>query len=538
VSLSPTHALRSSRVALIVCCGWFSAWALAQASLDGLVPLPGVVAELHDGAVTLRRGDVSLVYVAGLGWLATFDAAPPVVDGDTVYAAPAVALALGLTPGVAVAAPTSPGAARLLAVRVAGDLDLRVVLDVEGMGAAGLRHLGAVGRVEANAVLRLDLPPLGSPADLPVRAGAVDLTWTLGPDGGTLEVGGVAFGYEVFALADPTRLVIDLRPDRGGVPAPVEAVEVLAPGVVYRTFRAAGSGGPSRVHLVEVAPGAGEWRVVGSTGETRPTLAWADGAFAAINGGYFDPGSRTAIGLLVVDGNWLSLPSRGRAAVGFGPGGVVIDRVTTRASVWIDDRLVLASGHEFADRIEVHGNPNGWAGTPRSGALLLDADGVVLANRVGPVRVPVGGRVIVYPPELRALALADEGARVRTAVTVEPTAFAGVRYAVEAGPLLIKGGVDAFAPDLEAFARGVRILDEVTQQAAIGVMGDGTVLLVAAEAMVAADLVPLMLDLGAVDAMRLDSGGSTTLVADGRVLNRMTERAVVNAIVWLPGGAR
>jgi hypothetical protein len=519
--------------------------------LDGAVPLPGVVAEVSDGAVVLRLGAQSIVYVDGLGWLADFEAPPPIVDGDRVYAAPAVAHALGLlpdgpppaapapaAPAPVAPAPTSlaPADARLVAVRVAGDVDLRVVLDVDGLEAEALRALGAVGRVESGGSLRLDLPPLLAASALPARAGAFDLQWQFGPHGTRLELHGVAFGYEVFALGHPTRLVIDLWPDRDGIPAAVETVEALAPGVVYRSFRTAGSGGaPTRVHVVEVAPGAGEWRVVGAAGETRPTLAWADGAFAAINGGYFDPGSRTAIGLLVVDGNWLSLPSRGRAAVGFGPEGVIIDRVRTRTGVWIDDRLVLASAHALADRIEVHPVSNGWAGSPRMGALLLDADGVVVANRVGPVRVPSGGSVVVYPPELRALALADEGARVRTAVVVEPVSFAGVRYAVEAGPLLLKDGADAFDPTLEAFARGVRILDDVTQQAAIAVMADGAVLLVAVEAMVAADLVPLLLRLGAVDAMRLDSGGSTTLVAAGRVLNRRTERAVVNAIVWRPG---
>jgi hypothetical protein len=523
------------------------AWAGAAGPLDGAVPLPGVVAEVADGAVVLSLGAQSLVYVEGLGWLAGFEAPPPIVDGPRVYAAPVVARALGLVddapsppavagPDAAAAAPPQGGPARLAGVRVAGDVDLRVVLDVEGLGPEALSSLGAVGRVEPGAALRLDLPPLLAPSTLPQRAGDIDLDWRLGPLGGHLELGGGGFGYEVFALGHPTRLVIDLWPDRGGVPAPVELAEALGPGVVYRSFRTTGSGGrPTRVHVVEVAPGAGEWRVVGAAGETRPTQAWADGAFAAINGGYFDPASRTAIGLLVVDGNWLSLPSRGRAAVGFGAdGAVVIDRVRTRAGVWIDDRLALASAHELADRIEVHTVPGGWAGSPRGGALLLDGDGVVIGNRVGPVRVPVGGRVVVYPPELRALALADEGARVRTSVVVEPTSFAGVRYAVEAGPLLLKDGVDVFDPDREAFARGVRILDEVTQQAAIALTADGSVLLVAVEAMTAADLVPLLQRLGAVDAMRLDSGGSTTLVADGRVLNRRTERAVVNAIVWRP----
>jgi len=499
----------------------------------GMVALAGVIAETHEGATVLQFAGESLVYVEGLGWLAGFEAPPPSVVEGVVYAAPVVAAALGLPTGADPPPPTA-GEGRLLRVRVAGATELRVVLDVEGLGVESLRALGAVGRVEAGGALRLALPPLAAPPELPARAGAVDLRWRLESTGGSLELAGVGFAYEVFALGFPTRLVIDLRPDVDGVPVPVEEVVVLKPGVVYRSFRAAGSGGPSRVHLIEVAPGAGEWRVVGSGGETRPTLAWADGAFAAINGGYFDPGSRSAIGLLVVDGHWISPPSRGRAAVGFGPDGVVIDRVRTRAAVWVDDRLVVASAHELADRIEVHATPNGWAGAPHLGALLLDADGAVLGNRVGPVRVPVGGHVIVYPPELRGLALADSGSWVRTAIAVEPASFASVRYAVEAGPLLIHGGVDAFAPDREAFARGVRILDEVTQQAAIGVTADGTVLLIAAEAMVAGDLVPLLLRLGAVSAMRLDSGGSTTLVADGRVLNRRTERAVVNAIVWRP----
>jgi hypothetical protein len=44
--------------------------------------------------------------------------------------------------------------------------------------------------------------------------------------------------------------------------------------------------------------------------------------------------------------------------------------------------------------------------------------------------------------------------------------------------------------------------------------------------------------LGAIDAMRLDSGGSTTLVADGRVLNRRTERASSTRSSGDPGRAR
>ncbi|MDF1524016.1 MAG: phosphodiester glycosidase family protein, partial [Trueperaceae bacterium] len=461
-----------------------------------------------------------------------------VEDGVVVVAA-AVARALGAAaavPGGGEVAPADPGAARLTAVRTSGDVDVRVVLDLEGVAPEALRALGTIGRSEAGAALHLELPPLALPADLPTAVGAFDLRWRASGSGVRLEVGGVAFAYDVFALAAPTRLVLDLRPDRGVVPADVEVVEQLAPGVVYRTFRAAGRGGPSRVHVLEVAPNGGEWRVVGASGDPRSTRSWAAGAFAAINGGYFEPANRTVIGLLVVDGEWRSPPSRGRAAVGFGPDGVLIDRVRTRVGVSVDGRLVLDASHEAADRVALH--PGGaWAGSGSAGVLVLDAEDRVTANRVGPVLVPADGRAIVYPPELRALALVDPGARVGVDLRVEPSGFAAVRYAVEAGPLLLRDGRPAFAPEDEAFARGVRILDEVTQQAAIGVRADGTVLLVAAEAMVASDLIAVFERLGARDAMRLDSGGSTTLVAGDEVLNRSAERSVATAIVWHPTGS-
>jgi len=272
---------------------------------------------------------------------------------------------------------------------------------------------------------------------------------------------------------------------------------------------------------------------VGASGEAQPTLRLADGAFAAINAGYFDTATRAAIGYLVVDGGTLSLPSRNRASVAFGAGSPVIDRVRVEYVVRVNGHVAALTDAAASEGLAVV-TTAGWAGTPRSGVLTLDGVGRVLSNRIGPVRVQEGTAAIVYPGDNRPLALADIGDVVTYAYRVTPDSFAQPRYAVEAGPLLLKDGVSAWAPELEAFARGARILDGVTQQAALGVRPDGTVLLVAAEAMVAEDLVPLFQRLGAHDALRLDSGGSTTLVAGGRVLNRRSERDVVSAIVWRP----
>ena len=139
-----------------------------------------------------------------------------------------------------------------------------------------------------------------------------------------------------------------------------------------------------------------------------------------------------------------------------------------------------------------------------------------------------------YPADVRPLALVEPGQRVNVDAQLLPDALERAPWAVEAGPLLVQDGQSAFDPEAEGFGRGGRILDEPVQQAALGVRADGTVLMVVAERMVAEDLVPLFLALGAEAALRLDSGSSATLVADGRTLNRLLSRPVESAIVAVP----
>jgi hypothetical protein len=518
-----TLPLRPWRALLLLIGLHLPLWVAAES-----VWLPAAELRFRDEAAVVTFGGRQAVYVSGLGWLDPFDGPPPRFEGDRVMVPPSVAAGLR-------GASLPPAKGVIAGIRSAGLQEVRLVLDLEGVPVEDLRLLAAVGSVTAGERLQLMVPAsLGTPSP-PPSVGLFDLSWSTSTAGTLLTVRGGAFAYDLFALAEPTRLVIDLRPDLGAVGF-AEQVQAVAPGVVYRTFRAAGSHGPSRVHVLEVAPGAGVWSVRAVPGERRPTLAWAELGLVAINGGYFDTRSSAAIGLLVVDGEWLSPPSRGRAAVAFGPQGVVIDRVQSRTAVSADERTLVSLSDPLAARIAVHRLDGVAVGSSAEGVLVLDEAGVLLANRVGPAEVPPAGTVVAYPPELRVLALLEPGVSVRTATSLSPPALEGADFAVEAGPLLVRNGSADFAPELEGFARGVRILDEVTQQAAIGVRADGSVLLVAAEAMVAGDLVAVMLALGAQDAMRLDSGGSTTLVAEGRVLNRTSERSVVNAIVWRPFG--
>ena len=484
--------------------------ALAQ---EALYRLPDTLVSQRDGVVTLSWGGETFSYVEGLGWTPPLDGSGPVVTADGVYAPASFFETLDMV------------AARVEDVRLAGDSTLRAVVDFsEGVTLSVPEQ---EGRLEQDQILNLQLPPVLLPRTLPDPAGGVALELFEDASGVTLSVSGPPLNYKVFTLTDPTRLVLDLTPLSFAEVTP--ETRAVAEGVTYRRFAAPTTVGSSGVHVLEVAPNRGEFRVVGANQQAQPVSELASGSLAAINAGYFDRSSLNAIGLLKVGGGLLSLPSRGRSSIGFSGGGVLMDRLNAEVSLQASGRRFAARNFDF----EVVTSAGTFAGTPRQGVIVVEG-GRVKLNKVGPRVVPEGGFAIIYAPEERELALINEGEFAALDVRFNPSQFASLPYAVEAGPLLLKGGVPAFEPELEQFRRGERILDHYTQQAAIGLRPDGTVLLVAADNMIAEDLIPLFVSLGASDAMRLDSGGSTTLYADGEVLNRLREREVVSAIVYVP----
>lgn len=488
-----------------------------SAPTDLYYRLPGANTTLTDDAVTIRYGAYHETYVAGLGWLSGIEADPPVVQAGEVLVNASLLDALGVS---------TP---RLEGVRSSGGAEVRIVLDLPGVPASQLEGLRGSGRRAAGQELSLRLPPLLLPEIAPDEVAGVALHLSQEGDGTRLRVSGPEFDYDVFPLANPTRLVLDLMPKRDLTPV-VHTERQIAPGVDYRRFTVHTTSGGSVVHVVSIARTAGELRVVGESRVPRTTSQLASGALVALNAGYFDTTTFNAIGYLLVDHGLQSLPSRNRASIGFSAGQPpLIDRLDVTIRLHTSSG-VIDVGSAQLDGVDVVRTPGAFAGSATRGVLIVER-GQVVENKIGPRRVPADGFALVYPPSNRAIALLDEGDRVILDTLIEPSGFGRARYAVEAGPLLVKDGRPAYEPELERFAVGQRILDGLTQQAAVGVTADGTTLLVVAETMRASELVPLFLSLGADRAMRLDSGGSTTLVIEGRPVNRSTERRVVSAIV-------
>jgi exopolysaccharide biosynthesis protein len=121
-----------------------------------------------------------------------------------------------------------------------------------------------------------------------------------------------------------------------------------------------------------------------------------------------------------------------------------------------------------------------------------------------------------------------------------------IRQAVGGGPRLLINGQFAAAQftGLEGFAGS--LTDRRHPRTAIGVLGDGRVVVLVADGrrpshslgMTLLELAAELRRLGAVEAMNLDGGGSSVLVAGGRVVTvpseETGERAVADALVVLP----
>ena len=484
-----------------------------------LYRLPGATAGVEGDAIVVRYGGREETYVAGLGWLSGIAAEAPVVTGSDVLLSAAALDVLGVD------------LPRVTAVRTSGQAEIRIVLDLVGLRAADLVGLSGTGMVAAEDTLELTLPRLLLPAAPVEDVAGLELLFDSRGAETTMLLTGPAFSYDYFTLADPARLVVDVIPQRElGQP---EVERALTAGVDYSRFNYWTNSGGSVVHVVEIAPGSGEFRVVGESHVPRTVGQLASGASIALNAGYFDTATFDAIGYLLIDGGLLSLPSRNRASIAFSESGAAIARL--RASIALHTSLGLIDVGDLDSGVGVLSTPGALAGRADMGVLLVK-DGIVVENKIGPRQVPEasGAYALVYQPANRQLALLDTGDRVFLDTSIEPAVFDQARYAVEAGPLLLEDGRPAYEPSLEGFASGQRILDALTQQAAIGITPDGSILLVVAETMRAGELIGLFQSLGASEAMRLDSGSSTTLVINGEAVNRSSQRRVVSAIVFLP----
>jgi Phosphodiester glycosidase len=345
----------------------------------------------------------------------------------------------------------------------------------------------------------------------------------------------------------------------------VVAPEPVGPGTVLMRIREGGPGGPIdalvlRVDLADPAVRAGllyPGRVAGVA--TLSAMAQSAGAFAAVNGDFFNIGETGApVGPMVTGDRLIKGPQPGRGlAAGVGEDGV--GRISTVALSGFADlpsgRVPLADLNDANPGYAPMLAPNGiglftpaWGTYSRSGAVrglpsvteVLVRRGLVarVSRQAGAGPIPPGAFVLLGAGSGgRRLAQLRVGQSVSVQYAQRTPAPAPFRFALGGKYRLLRAGVVQGGLPVAAGAQrtavgfsdgGLTMWLVVTESHEVGVTG-----------LDLPELAVFMRGLGVRDAVNLDDGGSTTIVSrlparsNLALLNRPgdgSERQVANGI--------
>lgn len=440
------------------------------------------------------------------------------------------------------------GAERAAAVRASLYRGEKVLVLDEGAGG-WCRVTTPVGLEGFCACEFLERAPFGQPLGRTDEAGRLSVS-ELSATPGRLSLS-VARGEDELARADV--LVKPFQYDRR---------EVVAPGIAYRERRVVkGVDGPFTFQILEVDPKhpavnllpvRARDQAIGR--ETVSGMARRLGATAAVNGGYFittGPYAGGSSGVYLVNGEVAGSPagSKPRTALVFCAEKNDIERLEFEAVGWVGEvRSSTGAAAQVTGLHRARGAEDLIVYRPMMGGRTLtdgtgvearvDASGVVLelADGAGNVAIPRDGYVLSgaggAAEWLRGNA--RPGAHIALELGLKASSCAAADI-TGGGPRLVRGGKVDLGE--EAFAH-----EKVRHpRTAVGVTAAGSLLFLTLDGrqprsagMTLRELAEEMIELGVVEAMNLDGGGSTAMVVRDEIRNSPSdgrERAVSDAIL-------
>lgn len=329
-----------------------------------------------------------------------------------------------------------------------------------------------------------------------------------------------------------------------------DVTNLVAQGITHRQIQDNGM----LTNILSVSPDAADIRPyralsAGIGTETLVSLARRHKALAAINGGFFEMVGTfrgESVGALKINGEWVSEPEQGRAAIGFrtvdGKIEAYIDRIALRQEIVLSSGKILPidgiNRSRGSNELVIY-RPHFHVVTLTmpEGVETIVSNGKVVGihNRQGSSRIPAEGYVLSASGKRREdlLTHISEGDAVEIRETIIPERvgdsdlWASLMHIVGGGPLLLQ---DGFSPSTQAYAR--EGFDRAFHgfwhpRTAVGKKADGTLLFVTITATDAGvrrgvtlpRLAELFLEWGATDALNLDGGNSSRLVIQNKVVS-------------------
>lgn len=275
------------------------------------------------------------------------------------------------------------------------------------------------------------------------------------------------------------------------------------------------------------------------------------GALAGVNADYF-PWSGDPIGMMVRQGELVSMPYNKRASFSWGAGYAKCGPVESTLAIQLNNNLKTID----LLNAEVGDNQLGLF-TPIAAAAKSTVDGIYAVLTTEDTLKPNGvvqSQVSLITPDLKSAAVkpgqmvlvgtgnqkgAVSSLSVGQSLSIRTVSqgvdFTKALHTIGGGPRLISGGKAAM--DLAAEGIQPNFSTTLHPRTAIGSTKDGDIWLVIVEGRQSMsrgasleELSAIMLRLGCVEAMNLDGGGSSTLALSGLVINRPSDKGIERSI--------
>ncbi len=291
---------------------------------------------------------------------------------------------------------------------------------------------------------------------------------------------------------------------------------------------------PVRINVVELSQGINHNlsvvpAIASETLSARRTItniADRENAIVAINGGYFKPQTGVPLGTLMINKKVYTGPIYDRVAIGIFDDKYEMARVQLKASVETNIGGLKIDNVNQPRMLSVHTivyTPD-WGETsppsPRYGKQLVIEDGKLVRITYGRTQIPQNGFVIVGAE--KNLNKIINAKRFKLNIKINPE-WKDVNHIISGGPYLIKNG-DIY---VDMTAQRLASIGGRNPRTAIGYTRDNHLIMLTADGREGAsigltlmELANLMKELGCVNAMNLDGGGSTVMYVNGQVVNK------------------
>ena len=349
----------------------------------------------------------------------------------------------------------------------------------------------------------------------------------------------IALRPRISTLSNPNRIVLDIRPDYL-----VDRDILWAPGLRWRQRYLTSGTAQFPVVWLEANPRQPGLRLrpILPNPATVPSIApliqtaRQSQASAAINGGFFNRKNQLPLGAIRRNGEWLSSPILNRGVFAWNDQGEVrVDRLTRQETIVTStgQQLLLTALNSGYAQPGVARYTSAWgsayATLSQNEVLLTVQNNLVTERRFGAApgslfSIPSNGYLLVIRSNSAIATSLSIGTSLQLESTTSPSDLNLYPNIVGAGPLLIQNGQIVLDAKAEQFSAA--FIQELAARSAIGQTADGTILMVTAHNRIGgkgatlAEMAQIMSRLGAVNALNLDGGSSTTLYLGGQILDR------------------